>query len=408
MHLSNRLLNSDNSIILNMIDTLVGRKKGDRYILGLSPILGAKSTWITTSKQYENAWFLFECEIAKVKSSANAEIKINEDHSTSDAQVDGDITARIARIAAKAGNGGSQLAMILKSKDKQNQAVGENEVLITVEADRGVSLLTNRIIESKERIESTEVDNSTATTATSSAVVVKAETRLSDPPKSVPCVSVAKSLDTLVVENTPPREIAMTFRDNTKEFIGTSTSHNIMQSPQFVGHHADTAFSTSFHQSMMIVQQSIMQLHTKMDQMSMQVNNSYQLQQKMDHQSASPQNLSFPQYGMQSNMLNSTFAGCYPMNQFASPNFMFSNPYLSMNPKFSPGLSSNNTPIHFVQRKEEILQKFQSFIEFFDLICIENQEVKAKLESGTDHSPTNYTENKRLSVRCDYSRFCCY
>jgi hypothetical protein len=327
-----------------MIDSLVGRRKGDRFILGLSPSLVARSTWIGTSKQLDKSWFFFECEIVKVKTSVNVENKTTEEQSITDGH-DGEITARIARIAAKAGNGGAHLAKILKPKDKQNQAFVDSETSVTVESDRGGSVPTDRIVELKEHTDSAVVNNF-VTPASVTTVVVRQDTKVLDATTPFPSEeSVSKSANAAVVESAYQKEsITASARDG-REPLVASTSQNFVQSPQFIGHSNDIAFNTNFHQSMMIIQQSIMQLHTKMDQVSMQVTSCHQLQQKMDQQAFNSQNMSFPQYGLQSNLLGSAFSG-YPVNQFASPNFMFSNPYLSMNSKFSGGGPLKYTPLH--------------------------------------------------------------
>lgn len=397
-------------MIADMQEALLGKKKGDRFVLGLAPQVVAKSSWFSSTNYPPASWLYLECEVAKIKSIGNnVEQKatpVVQQQASNDPQQD-ELTARIARIASQ--SGGVQLANILNPKSPvppSYQQKGEQRTNNTNSIANTTTATDFALVSSTPR-KSLTIDNNPnqehtvavyiapEQKAEKATVPAVASAAVENPVAAVP----ANEITSTAVVSAAPRQAVETSPITT---ITQQSPTNTFMHPTLEATNPNNVnlmgFSGQFHQSIMIVQQSIMQLHTKMDQIGMQVNNCYTLQQQQQQVSVN----SFPGMNNQMNSMNH-------MNHMSSPAFAHQfypgyPSYPTQYPSFNP-YSPHPTPAlnggDFVKVKaEETVANVQHMLKAYEYLATDNQALQ-QAKNAKDNSLLE-SEKQEWMVSCCY------
>lgn len=308
-----------NDIIPGLSSALVGLGKGDRCMIGISPKAfyqssSTTSEWIGMSdRRCPATWLVLQLEVVKIKSAdssaskkdkkkkdapstptAAAAVTVEEPYSapvtpspsTEDGKGNSDIAARMARVASQAGGGKQALANIINPKRAAKEPTVAAVAAVAMPAESSTALVpyANADIDDEYNDQQYEEE----------------EEYVEPPPPQQKAQPVAvKGRPQPVRSNSQKQQQQQQQYSSHQQdsavahkeamyatAINAATSASspayaeamVIENPQ--NNLQQQQYFNQFQQSMMVLQQSMMQMHNKLDQVGMQVGNTFSLVQQ--------------------------------------------------------------------------------------------------------------------------------
>lgn len=313
-------------VIAGLGEALIGLAKGDRCMIGISPRLFYQQTsneWVTMSERnHPTNWIMLLVEVVKMKSSDSSkekkkEKKVKEEETvaiapspavpvsvaaTSVEAVTPDIKSRMARMAAASG-APQQLGDLLGGR-KVSADSYPAEVAVAAEPDEPTVSAAVAVAAQPVAVLTPLVQPQQKSQAAAPAPAAPASAVISSPaPASLTPVAtptmyrsqdsilaqkeamLQQSQDTLnqqLVNNGASPAYAVAVAAESSLMISETSGirdRNVLMMME-TSQQSQQQYFTQFQQSMMIIQQSMMQMHTKLDQVGMSVNNTFSLVQQ--------------------------------------------------------------------------------------------------------------------------------
>jgi hypothetical protein len=313
-------LTDGNDNLPGLAQALVGKQKGDRFLFGVSPALYFAATdkeldslWLKPAdRSFPGNWLLVQVEIVKTKAAADKDKsndkekdkerekekekerertpkdrkKDTDEASGRDRSTSEDVTARMSRLGSAQSN---QLASVLSGQGPNAGATPTRSTGRLSEETAADRVEKQRRERDRERNREYEYERECAQQSRQQMVLVSNPDEDDDEGEvasHVKRASARRAHQQLQREKERERSERdreqrdhrdRDFQDSSNLSNGfdfqhssssSSSSSSALVSPAFV------SFMTQNQQSMMLLQQSMMQLHGKLDQVSMQVNNT--------------------------------------------------------------------------------------------------------------------------------------
>jgi hypothetical protein len=459
------LSETDDQYLPGLTEALIGLKRGDRVLLGIPPSTLATKTVSkplleSSNKKHPLGYLVVMLEINKIRSSekkskdssaaapatvvpfatAASTVPQSDDHLlqsntlANTAGVTPDLSSRMAKLSGASSSNAAQLANIMNPKAKSVSFTEQNQIH-HIEPIGG----------------STAPDNSASSSAPVNVTPVKLpqvqpQQQQSPPvqvqqqqsqPQQAPIQQVQQQ--PLVVQSTiqqQPQQYQQHQQQQQQQpqsMISTNTNQNQNQSfnnnlnsnsnSSSSGDYGGNVSSNQLASSMMIIQQSLMSLHTKLDQVNMTVNNCSSLTQQSSQSLSLLPSLS-QQLSMAVQSLSSSVSSSSPGGAAASPNQQQAlmmgggsmgmghpmnmnpmmgyppNPMMMMNPYQMYGMmgspvqmSSSPLPVpssstvcsnpQIKLKNDEIHQNLSFILSQYEMLKNENNELKNKVTSLT-------------------------
>lgn len=396
-------------------------------MIGISPRLFYQPTsdeWIgMVERKFPTNWIIVQIEVSKIKSSDSKEKKKEKKVKEEDVAIavatpqqvappsdsTPDIKSRMAKVAAAAGGGPQQLGNILSGRKQASVAAVAEEPVVEVssptpviavvaEAIPTAPLPAQQAVQVKAPIPApapaptpvavTPVATATAAYRPQDSILAQKEAMLQQSQDTINqqmstsgaspayAFAVAAESTSMIVSDggLRDRNVAMLLENN-------------QQTQQ--------QYFTQFQQSMMIIQQSMMQMHTKLDQVGMSVNNTFSLVQQQSsalttsNSSSGMGAMGMGNMGMMGmNPMNMGMGGMNPMNMGMG---MGMNPMMmqqmgygngNMNSSFYGNNNGNNSNNPMMRGKvDELVSTAQFLVQQYDQLKRENDDLQQRSQS---------------------------
>lgn len=427
---------------------LSGHKRGDRFVLAIPPkTLASKSVvkplFEASRKKNEYAYLYVIIEISKIKSSSSSappasqpvatekkRESITEDRdetlvTQANTAANTDISSRMAKMAAASGGGNTlALAGIINHKVGFESPSTESRKAVSFK-DHPDNVTGIPIVPIPVKQQS---DPALASSPPTTTQVVTTPVKTVQIPVQIQPQANVQPQQQYQQTQPQPQHIPLNQTQPQQQQQQQYQSYsNATSSPQS-SHQPDvnqSAFAQQFNNSMMIVQQSLMQLHTKLDQVGMQVTNVYSMQQQSQTtqqqmtmtlqtlssasvsgatgvtggQNGNNPNANAMMMGMNPmgmpGMMNPMMGGGYHPMMFSQPGYH--NPYNMYGAPMSPtpmssgggvagGLTSSNPQLKY--KSDEIVSNVSFLLQQYELLRQENADLKNKITQPSTPPPS--------------------
>lgn len=449
---SNYRLSDAEEFLPGLSAALSGHKRGDRFVLAIPPkILASKSVvkplFEASRKKNEYAYLYVIIEISKIKSSSSSappaaqqpvvtekkRESITEDRdetlvTQANTAANTDISSRMAKMAAASGGGNTlALAGIINHKIGFESPSTENRKAVSFKDHpdnvTGIPIIPIPVKQQADLALASSPPTATQVVTTpvktvQTTVQIQPQANVQPQQQFQQTQPQPQPIQTIPLNQTQPQQ-----QQQQQQYQSYS---NATSSPQ-PSHQLDvnqSAFAQQFNNSMMIVQQSLMQLHTKLDQVGMQVTNVYSMQQQSQTtqqqmtmtlqtlstasvsggngvtggQNGNNPNANAMMMGMNPmgmpGMMNPMMGGGYHPMMFSQPGYH--NPYNMYGAPMSPtpmssggvggGLTSSNPQLKY--KSDEIVSNVSFLLQQYELLRQENADLKNKITTPSTPPPS--------------------